>query len=50
VISTMGKDQKKNKSQELLKNLEVIEKEEVNVTNDEQKQLRSMFRESLTFD
>jgi hypothetical protein len=46
----MGKDQKKNKSQELLKNLEVIEKEEVNVTNDEQKQLRSMFRESLTFD
>jgi hypothetical protein len=39
-----------DKSQELLKNLEVIEKEEVNVTNDEQKQLKSMFRESLTFD
>jgi hypothetical protein len=38
-----------DKSQELLKNLEVIEKE-VDVTNDEQKQLKSMFRESLTFD
>jgi hypothetical protein len=38
-----------DKSQELLKNIEVKEKE-VNLTKEEQKRLKNMFRESLTFD
>ena len=36
-----------DKAEDLLKN---IEEEEVNLTNDERKKLRNMFKESLTFD
>jgi hypothetical protein len=41
----LGQDQAK----ELLKNIKLKEKE-VNLTNEEQKRLKDMFRESLTFD
>ncbi|HET6798926.1 MAG TPA: hypothetical protein VFH25_00060 [Nitrososphaeraceae archaeon] len=37
-----------DKAEDLLKNIE--EEEEVNLTNDERKKLRNMFKESLTFD
>jgi hypothetical protein len=38
-----------DKAKELLKNIKTKEKE-VSLTNDEQKRLKNMFRESLTFD
>ena len=38
-----------DKAEDLLKNIEE-EEEEVNLTNDERKKLRNMFKESLTFD
>jgi hypothetical protein len=37
-----------NKSEELLRN--IVEKEDVTLSEDERVRLRSMFRESLTFD
>ena len=39
-----------DKAEDLLKNIEVKEEEEVNLTNDERKKLSNMFKESLTFD
>lgn len=39
-----------DKAEDLLKNIEEEEEEEVNLTNDERKKLRNMFKESLTFD
>jgi hypothetical protein len=37
-----------NKSEELLRN--IVEKEDVNLSEDELIRVRNMFRESLTFD
>jgi hypothetical protein len=39
-----------DKAEDLLKNIEAKEEEEVNLTNDERKKLSNMFKESLTFD
>ena len=39
-----------DKAEDLLKNIEEEEEEEVNLTNDERKKFSNMFKESLTFD
>jgi hypothetical protein len=39
-----------DKAEDLLKNIEAKEEEEINLTNDERKKLSNMFKESLTFD
>jgi hypothetical protein len=46
----LNKIQSQDKAEDLLKNIEAKEEEEVNLTNDERKKLSNMFKESLTFD